>query len=774
MIPFLKKIVLLIAACLPLLAGAQNGRITGTISSNGEPVPFATVQLKSTNIGTSSNEFGAFELAKLPLGTCTIVASSVGFETVEREVTLTEASPQAVLRLTMQNNSLQLDAVVVTGTRTAKKITDSPVMVNVIDSKTLTQVQACNLSEGLKFQPGLRVETDCQTCNYTQLRMNGLAGGYSQILINGRPIFSPLTGLYGMEQIPTNMIDRIEVVRGGGSALYGSSAVGGTVNVITKIPRESSYSSSYTYQNTRGTNDHIVSGNATVVSPGGKSGASLFVNNRNRGYYDANGDNFSELPQLRNNSFGANLFYQPRSNQKLEVNLSSLYEYRIGGEMVSGPAHLAQQSEERTHNVLVGNVDYQLNFNNNNSSLIAYAAAQHTDRLHFTGVMPDDSTELVAYRLNPPYGTSLNTTWQGGVQLNHRIKKFLFGGANVLTAGGEYVEDDVLDEIPAYGYIIDQRTQNLGAYLQSDWAVKPSLNLLSGMRIDRHNLMDKALLSPRVSMLYKLKRTTQFRLTWGTGFRAPQAFDADMHIAFAGGGISRISLSPNLLHERSNSYSASVNYDKATRTYVVGFTAEAFYTRLENAFYLHPLGTDAFGERFEKRNGDAATVQGVTLEARANLNRKLQVDAGFTLQTSRYDTPVLYVDELEATRNFLRTPNDYGYANLSVNPWKRVSGSVNVVYTGQMQLVHFAGAPEQTEDAYVTSKPFTELGFRVAYTLPVSDKDAGLEFFGGVRNLTNAYQSDFDSGKDRDSNYVYGPSLPRTWVAGIRLKRNAD
>ena len=111
----------------------------------------------------------------------------------------------------------------------------------MIDSKLLDQTQACNISEGLKFQPGLRVETDCQTCNYTQLRMNGLGGGYSQILINGRPVFSPLTGLYGMEQIPANMVERIEVVRGGGSALYGSSAIGGTVNVITRIPKESSY-----------------------------------------------------------------------------------------------------------------------------------------------------------------------------------------------------------------------------------------------------------------------------------------------------------------------------------------------------------------------------------------------------------------------------------------------------------------------------------------------------------------------------------------------------
>lgn len=133
---------------------------------------------------------------------------------------------------------LNLEEIVVTGTKTFKRKTESPVIVNIIDSKVLGNLQVCNLSEGLKFQPGLRVETDCQTCGYTQLRMNGLQGGYSQILINGRPIFSPLMSLYGMEQLPVNMIERIEVVRGGGSSLYGSSAVGGTVNVITKLPKK--------------------------------------------------------------------------------------------------------------------------------------------------------------------------------------------------------------------------------------------------------------------------------------------------------------------------------------------------------------------------------------------------------------------------------------------------------------------------------------------------------------------------------------------------------
>ena len=257
-----------------------------------------------------------------------------------------------------------LSEVVITGTKTFKRKTESPVIVNILDSKTLSNLQVCNLSEGLKFQPGLRVETDCQTCNYTQLRMNGLQGGYSQILINGRPIFSPLMGLYGMEQLPVNLIERIEVVRGGGSSLYGSSAIGGTVNVITKIPKKNGYEINSSYQHIGNqTNDFNISANATLLNAEKNAGTTFFISSRNRGFYDANGDQFSEIPKLDNASMGINGFYKLKENQKLELSLSHLNEYRFGGEMINEPAYLAQQSEERSHKIWMGSADYQINFN---------------------------------------------------------------------------------------------------------------------------------------------------------------------------------------------------------------------------------------------------------------------------------------------------------------------------------------------------------------------------------------------------------------------------
>ncbi len=746
-----------------------DANVFGDVQSEGEHIPFVSIFLEGTSIGTTTDNTGHYTLINLPVGQHILVASAVGYKS-EKKTIQVELGKSQEINFVLEEERMTLEQVVVTGTKTFKRQTESPVIVNVLDSKSLQAVQACNISEGLRFQPGLRVETDCQTCNYTQLRMNGLGGSYSQILINGRPIFSPLTGLYGMEQIPANMVERIEVVRGGGSALYGSSAIGGTVNIITRIPNESSYDFSTLTQSTNGAGtDNILNGNLTMLTNKRTAGAAVFVNRRHREAYDHNGDNFSELPLLRNNSFGANLFFKPDLNQKLEVNFSSLTEYRYGGEMTTKPAYLAQQSEERTHHVLMGGLDYQINFNDDNSALIVYLAGQNTDRLHYTGIIPDDEAGRIQHVNDPPYGTTANKTFQGGVQFNHRFMEFL-GGKNVMTFGAEYIFDDVLDSIPAYNYVIDQETKNFGFFAQSDWEIRENFTFLAGLRADKHNLVDKVILSPRFSFLYRYHTNTQFRLTWGTGFRAPQSFDTDMHIAFAGGGVSRISLDPDLTEERSNSFSGSVNYDRPSEVFILGFTLEGFYTQLKDVFYLQPIGSDEFGNLYEKRNGQGAAVNGGTLELRGNYNRKIQLEAGITLQKSLYDEPVENISGLDPRREFLRSPNEYGYLTLLFTPNNKFNASVSSVYTGKMQLAHFAGAPEQPVDEYVTSPSFTELNTKVSYTFNLPSVDSGLEIFGGIKNITNAYQSDFDSGKNRDSNYVYGPGLPRSFFLGVRLK----
>ena len=766
----LRNITLFFLLIFSISLFGQEGIIKGKVISNGSPLPFANVFIEGTTNGVISIEKGIFEIKNLELGQYTVVSSLTGFESQKIQVEISQEKLEIILDIQLKENLYELEEVVISGTRTSKKITDSPVMVNVLNQRTLNSVQACNISDGLKFQPGLRVETDCQTCNYTQLRMNGLGGSYSQILINGRPIFSPLLGLYGLEQIPTNMLERIEVVRGGGSALYGSAAVGGTVNIITKIPTKNGFDFGYTSQliNNK-TTDHNVLGNATILNSSKKFGTSIFFNHRNRNWYDHNDDGYSELPKIENTSLGINMFYTPTKNQKLEVSFTNLNEYRYGGEMTNKEPHLALQSEERNHKVYMASADYQININDGNSSVIAYAASQFTYRTHYTGIFPDSSDDIVQHLKVPPYGFSENLTVQGGIQVNHRFKEFWLG-PNIITAGAEILHDDVFDEIEAYNYLIDQVSINQGIFLQSDWEISPAINLLAGGRLDKHNFVANPIVSPRLSLMYKPKSTTQYRLTWGKGFRAPQAFDTDMHIAFAGGGVSRISLADNLIQEQSNSITGSVNYDKGNSKFIAGFTLEGFYTQLDNAFYLEALGEDAFGERFEKRNGAGARVYGSTIELRVNYMSKFQAEGGLTLQKSEFKEAVNYIDGLPPEKQFLRTPNLYGYSTLSYVGDNNLEASVNMVYTGSMKIAHFAGAPEQNTDEFKTTNPFTELGFKVGYTYPLKFVKSGIEVFAGIKNITNAYQNDFDTGKNRDSNYIYGTAAPRTFFFGLKVK----
>lgn len=667
--------------------------------------------------------------------------------------------------------TLELSEFVITGTKTFRRKTDSPVIVNVLEGKALLNLQACNMAEGLKFQPGLRIETNCQTCNYTQLRMNGLQGAYSQILINGRPIISPLLGLYGMEQLPSNMVERIEVVRGGGSSLYGSSAIGGTVNIITRLPEKNGFAVNSNFQSIDGqTSEWGISGNATLLTKSNRSGITVFANKRLRGMYDANNDNYSELPELKQASWGINAFKAIAENQKLEVFISNLNEYRYGGEITDKPVYWAQQAEERKHQVWMGSADYQINFNQNKSSFIFYAAGQHTGRTHYTGLFPDNTEQQSDHLQLPPFGSSKANTLHAGFQLNHELK--LLNKRNVFTLGSEFIGDRIWDEIPAYLYRINQYTSDWGSFVQSDWDFAPQFTFLSGLRIDRHNFLNKTQVSPRLALMYKFKNATQIRLSYGSGFRAPQAFDTDMHVAFAAGGVSRIQLAPGLMAEQSNSLGASVNYDRVSDRWIAGFTIEYFYTRLKNAFVLVNTGADAFGEQFEKRNGQGAFVQGATLELRANWKKKIQIEAGFTFQQSLFDTPVEYIQNIVATRNFLRTPNDYGYANLNIQPNESWAFNFNYVYTGSMQLAHFGGAENFPNDALVSVRAFSELNLRLAYTISAKKKLTGLEIYAGIKNILNSYQADFDRGKFRDSNYIYGPAFPRSVFVGIRLQSN--
>ncbi|NOY95370.1 MAG: TonB-dependent receptor plug domain-containing protein, partial [Chlorobi bacterium] len=283
----------------------------GHVKSGNKHIPFATILLKGTTIGTAADATGHFKMSNLPVGNQTIVISAVGYKTLEKNVTL-EKGESVTLLINLEPDNIGLDQVVVSADRNSKSRRETPAIVNSISAKLFSRTQNVTLSEGLNFSPGLRMENNCQNCGFSQVRMNGLEGPYTQILINSRPVFSGLAGVYGLELIPANMIERVEILRGGGSSMYGSNAIAGTVNLITKDPISNNFSVSSSYGSTgvgvegsgNAASDYNINLNGSFVTDDFKSGMNIFGFHRKRDPFDANGDGFSEIPSIENTTLG--------------------------------------------------------------------------------------------------------------------------------------------------------------------------------------------------------------------------------------------------------------------------------------------------------------------------------------------------------------------------------------------------------------------------------------------------------------------------------------
>ncbi|TAF65363.1 MAG: TonB-dependent receptor [Cytophagales bacterium] len=739
-------------------------QIKGIVSQEGEPIAYATLYIKNTTYGTLSDENGVFDLtfnSNTPEEPITLVVKALGYMTEEKNIGIKNFSNGSItIDITLREDIFDLNEIVVSGTRTERKRTESAVMVDLLNAKTLELTLSTNLAQGLCFQPGLRVEVDCQTCNYTQLRMNGLGGNYSQILINSRPVFSALNGLYGLEQIPANMIERVEVVRGGGSAMFGSNAIAGTVNIITKEPKSNTFQWGYSHSLI---NDYFSEEqyqlNNTWVSKNNRQGHTLFANLKMRDGLDMNADGFTEIPKIENYAAGLNSFFKIGTKTTLKTEFFGIKELRRGGDQLNLPAQLSEQAEERLHHIFGGGFSWQQVINPY-TDVTFYASALMTQRKHYTGIDQADA-----------WGDTKGQTAMAGAQISWDIPHFLGTKQNTITAGIEYQYDKANDQIPLYDWYLNQTVEQLSLFAQMDWRIHPKWTWLIGGRLDRHNKVpNKAVLNPRTNLLFQATDDLQFRISWATGFRAPQALDADLHMAFASGGVALVNLNPELKPENSQSYTFSVNYDKAGEKQIWGFTASAFHTTLYNAFALAEVGTSAQGNMLiERRNAGMATVRGFTLETRWNYNQIIQLENGFTFQQSFYDTPIVWSQELAGEKRFLRTPEYYGYYTLQILPQKKLNYTFAGIFTGEMFVPHFAGAEGITNDELKVSPFFWEQTLRINYTWKLNKPQWKLQLSLGVQNIWNAYQKDFDIGKNRDSNYIYGPARPRTWTLQLRL-----
>lgn len=723
-----------------------------------EHLSFVNVQVEGTALGCLTDESGHFYLKNLPEGELTIVFSMMGYETEKRTVTL-RRDTLIEMNVAIAETSFMIDNVVVTANKYETKQREVATIVNVIPPLIIESTTSNSMADVLNFQTGLRVEETCSNCGVPQIRINGLEGQYTQILMDSRPIFSSLASVYGLEQLPAGMVDRIEVIRGGGSALYGANAIAGVVNIITKEPSRNSFNISNTSAFTQtGTYDINTNMNASVVSENQKAGLFLFGVQRNRQQYDRDNDGYSDIPHLNSTTVGFRSYFKTSDYSKITAEYHHTTEFRRGGYGIDSlQPHESPLTEQLKHNIDAATAKWDMYTADNKHFVSVYTSFQHIARDSYFGT-----------NYNPnAYGKSTDIVSVTGAQYRFSYPCGIMNAD--LSAGAEYSYNQLRDQILGYDRNTLQRVHLGGGYVQNEWKNK-QWSILVGGRLEQHSLLDKPVFSPRANIRYTPIEPIILRLSYASGYRAPQIYEEDLHVGAVGGEVSLISLDENLKPEYSHSISGSIDMYKRFGKWDLNLTLEGFFTQLNDVFTLVENGHDAQGNLLLTRtNASGARVAGMNIEAKVGFGHLLTFQAGYTYNHSRYIEPLQWSENpnIAPQRRMFRTPDHYGYFLCNIEPVKHFHIVTNGKVTGNMLVQHFAGYVPEDEE--VITPTFFEWDIKLCYDIPLY-KHYTLEINAGVKNILDQFQSDLDKGMDRDAGFIYGPATPRTFFAGINLK----
>lgn len=799
---FALHILCLLLVCIPgvqaqMSRARTDANIFGHVVAEGKHLPYATVTVRGTTIGTATDATGHYRLLNLPEKEITIVASCVGYKPQSKTVTMLPNETVEV-NFELEVDLLNVEQVVVTADRSAVARQKSSTIINTVSPKLLATTNARTISEGLPFIPGLRMENNCQNCGFNQVRLNGMEGAYSQILVDGHAIFSGLMGVYGMELIPSNMVDRIEIQRGGGSTLYGSNAVAGTVNIILQDPAvdafEAGFSTAFAGVGldsiTGIAPDYNVSFNASTITADNRTGLAVYGNHRYRTPLDVNGDTISEYPRLRNTTLGARLFHRLGYRGKLTASYFHIDEQRRGGDAFDLPVHEARVAEAPEHHV-------------NTASLVYTQMLRAEDRLNVNFSMSHIHRDsYYGGKSLKDYGLTRDLTYSTGAQYQ------AFMGRHTLTSGFDVTGENLKDQKPGYTdfenaphgggkvdvenapfvktlTVADQRTWTAGLF--SQYSVQLGIaTLTAGLRLDHYTVRDREVKRnihsafvpvPRASVLLNLRHDLQMRLNYAMGYRAPQLYNEELHVGVAGAKRIVQRISNDLKRETSHSGMLSFDFNRQFDHLALGVLVEGFYTHLMNAFINdRQEETPDHVVVLERGNhAPGARIFGVNLEVNLSPMRSLAFKVGGTFQKNKYLGEVPgSVNQGEA--NFLRTPDVYGFLMSDWKMWKGLSLSASFNLTGPMSVVYEGKSWRNDEEKRklaadnfsIRRTPwFADLGLKLNYEFQV--KSATLNLFAGAKNIFNSYQKDFDHGPERASSYVYGPMLPRTLYVGVKL-----
>lgn len=666
------------------------GQITGVITDGQQPIAGASVYIPSESKGTISLPDGRFILEISPLVDAELVVSSVGFLPKKIRVTPQRKNLGAIVLETDKS----LDEVIITGNLKPVNRLESTIPVEVYSPAFLQQNPSPNLFEGIQFINGIRPQINCSVCNTGDIHINGLEGPYTFVLIDGMPIVSSLASVYGLNGIPNGMVEKVEIIKGPAGTLYGSQAVGGLINVITKLPE---YSPRF-FGDVYGTSWKEFNADLGFTARLGENTNSLTGIN---GFIydnpiDNNNDNFTDVTQQKRFSVFQKFSWQPNTDKSGSLALRYLYEDRWGGELNWTPAYRG------------GDEIYGENIYTNRFELIGKQTLSNQIEVQYS---------YTQHKQNSVYG---DTFFQADEKIG-----FLQGiwrkdqGKNSWLVGISTRYNWYDDNTPATE---NERGTNPnrywlpGVFVENEIDLSAQHKFLLGMRLDHHP--EHAFISsPRAGYKINFDAQTLFRVNFGTGFRVVNIF-TENHAALT--GARDLVIEEQLAPEQS--YNFTVNFYKKIYTssgWILGLETAAWHTYFSNQI-LPDFDSNPNEIRYANLDGNAvsqgfsANLEAILGPFRAYIGASL-LDV-FTKENNQKQRPV-FTEKWSAT---------WAITLPLFNENTRLDYTGNLY--GPMRLPLLSNRDPRAEYSPVWS--LQNLKFNI-------EKNNGFTFFAGIKNLLN-------------------------------------
>lgn len=787
--------ILLLALPTQVIASDVSS-IGGTVidKQTGNPLSSVNILIKGTQLGLATNENGQYLISPLSPGNYKIIATMIGYSAVAKDVVVS-AGEIANLNFELVVNPIEVGGVVVTGTRTPRYIKDAPVRTEVITSRQFEMKEAANLYEALDGAPGIRVEQQCSYCNFSILRVQGLESGHVQVLIDGEPTFSGLASVYGLQQLSSGNIDRIEIVKGAGSALYGSSAIGGVINIISKEPTAQPSLESKIGIGTDNTNQFILSASRRTA----KTDMILTAQKNTSGEIDEDGDGFTDRVKSDNLSLGLKLhFNNIFGNDRFSLRGVTLNEQRQGGDLsmwenpfVEGSENIKTTRYETGvgyKNTITPNSEVNINFaytlhnrNATNDAFLGDYIATHGDTMPSVDEMQPYIADENLYVVGANYGYTFG--------FNH----ILLGGQytyNRLDESGRYVIVDEEDENygGTYTSISEKYAHDYGVYIQDEISLlKDIVEIVLGTRYDKHQSKDEfggsgdiapqekiaieydeTAISPRGAVMIRMAPQLTIRGSAGTGFRVPYGFSEDLHLC---SGSPRVNKPADLKPEKSISFNFGADYSTSR----FNINLNLFRTNLKNkiGFADASEASAQLGYTYEWENIGKAYSQGIESGTKVALLSILSFDLNFAYTDAQYENPREdWVDHpihgnkyAEDSKYISRVPQITGGIQLDFAPgmWDMV---MDADYTGRMYIDYCKDEEVTDPESYIKhTDSFWVFNVRLARDFRL--QSITLSLFAGSKNIFDYVQ---EERHPDDAAFMYAPFTGRTIYGGLKIK----